>query len=171
MDRRKFVNKALFSGAAASLAPTIAVAGQAGKVRIVGISCSPRKGKTTATAVNVALEAAKEVDERIELDDAQVLAVVEKLIKQSRDAIKQFVDAGRQELADKESADVAVWEKYLPEQLSDAEIDALVASALEETGAASMKDMGKVMGVLKPKLQGKADMGQVSAKIKAALSG
>ena len=113
----------------------------------------------------------KEVDERIELDDAQVLAVVEKLIKQSRDAIKQFVDAGRQELADKESADVAVWEKYLPEQLSDAEIDALVASALEETGAASMKDMGKVMGVLKPKLQGKADMGQVSAKIKAALSG
>ncbi len=113
----------------------------------------------------------KEVDERIELDDAQVLAVDEKLIKQSRDAIKQFVDAGRQELADKESADVAVWEKYLPEQLSDAEIDALVASALEETGAASMKDMGKVMGVLKPKLQGKADMGQVSAKIKAALSG
>jgi uncharacterized protein YqeY len=113
----------------------------------------------------------KEVDERIELDDAQVLAVVEKLVKQSRDAIGQFQDAGRQELADKELADVAVWQKYLPEQLSDEEIDALVTDALEQTGANSMKDMGKVMGVLKPKLQGKADMGQVSARIKAALSG
>jgi uncharacterized protein YqeY len=113
----------------------------------------------------------KEVDERIELDDAQVLAVVEKLVKQSRDAIGQFQDAGRQELADKELADVAVWQKYLPEPLSDEEIDALVTDALEQTGANSMKDMGKVMGVLKPKLQGKADMGQVSARIKAALSG
>ena len=113
----------------------------------------------------------KEVDERIELDDAQVLAVLEKLVKQSRDAIGQFEQAGRQELADKELADVSVWEKYLPEQLGEAEIDALVASALKETGATSMKDMGKVMGVLKPKLQGKADMGQVSARIKAGLSG
>ena len=113
----------------------------------------------------------KEVDERIELDDAQVLAVVEKLVKQSRDAISQFEQAGRQELADKELADVAVWEKYLPEQLGDEEIDALVKAALEQTGASSMKDMGKVMGLLKPKLQGKADMGKVSARIKAALSG
>ena len=113
----------------------------------------------------------KEVDERIELDDAQVLAVVEKLVKQSRDAIGQFEQAGRQELADKELADVAVWEKYLPEQLSDEEIDALVKEALAQSGASSMKDMGKVMGMLKPKLQGKADMGKVSARIKAALSG
>jgi uncharacterized protein YqeY len=113
----------------------------------------------------------KEVDERITLDDAQVLAVVEKLIKQSRDAIKQFNEAGRTELAEKESADVAVWEKYLPEQLSDAEIDALVKEALEQSGASEMKDMGKVMGILKPRLQGRADMGQVSARIKAALSG
>ena len=113
----------------------------------------------------------KEVDERIELDDAQVLAVVEKLVKQSRDAISQFQDAGRDELAQKELADIAVWEKYLPEQLGEAEIDALVSEALEQAGASSMKDMGKVMGMLKPKLQGKADMGQVSAKIKAALSG
>ena len=113
----------------------------------------------------------KEVDERITLDDAQVLAVVEKLIKQSRDAIKQFNEAGRTELAEKESADVAVWEKYLPEQLSDAEIDALVQEALEQSGASEMKDMGKVMGILKPRLQGRADMGQVSARIKAALSG
>jgi uncharacterized protein YqeY len=113
----------------------------------------------------------REVDERIELDDAQVLAVVEKLVKQSRDAISQFEQAGRQELADKELADVAVWEKYLPEQLGDEEIDALVKEALEQSGASSMKDMGTVMGILKPKLQGKADMGKVSARIKAALSG
>jgi len=113
----------------------------------------------------------KEVDERITLDDTQTLVVVEKLIKQSRDAESQFRDAGRAELADKELADIAVWEKYLPEQLNADEVDAMVAEALKESGAASMKDMGKVMGILKPKLQGQADMGQVSAKIKAALSG
>lgn len=113
----------------------------------------------------------KEVDERITLDDAQTMAITEKLIKQSRDALSQFQEAGRTELADKELADIAVWEKYLPEQLSSAEVDALVAAALKETGAASLKDMGKVMGILKPKLQGRADMGQVGAKIKAALSG
>ncbi len=112
----------------------------------------------------------KEVDERITLDDAQTLAVTEKLIKQSRDAESQFRDAGRAELVDKEQADIAVWEKYLPAQLGEAEVDAMVAAALEESGAASMKDMGKVMGILKPKLQGQADMGKVSAKIKAALS-
>ena len=112
----------------------------------------------------------KEIDERITLDDAQTLAVVEKLIKQSRDAESQFQDAGRAELVAKEQADIAVWEKYLPEQLSEAEVDTMVAAALKESGAASMKDMGKVMGILKPKLQGQADMGKVSAKIKAALS-
>ncbi len=113
----------------------------------------------------------KEVDERITLDDTQTLAVTEKLIKQSRDALSQFQDAGRTELADKELADIKVWEKYLPEQLSGDEVDTMVADALKETGAASIKDMGKVMAILKPKLQGRADMGQVSAKIKAALSG
>lgn len=113
----------------------------------------------------------KEVDERITLDDTQTLAVTEKLIKQSRDALSQFQDAGRTELADKELADIAVWEKYLPEQLSGDEIDTMVAEILKETGAASIKDMGKVMAILKPKLQGRADMGQVSAKIKAALTG
>ncbi|MFV2035098.1 MAG: GatB/YqeY domain-containing protein [Halocynthiibacter sp.] len=112
----------------------------------------------------------KEVDERITLDDAQTLAVAEKLIKQSRDAESQFRNAGRTELADKELADIAVWDKYLPAQLDEAAVDVMVAAALEETGAASMKDMGKVMGILKPKLQGQADMGKVSAKIKAALS-
>lgn len=113
----------------------------------------------------------KEVDERITLDDTQTLAAVEKIIKQSRDALSQFQDAGRTDLADKELADIAVWEKYLPEQLSSDDVDAMVADALKETGAASIKDMGKVMAVLKPKLQGRADMGQVSTKIKAALSG
>ncbi|MEE8387637.1 MAG: GatB/YqeY domain-containing protein [Acidiferrobacterales bacterium] len=113
----------------------------------------------------------KEVDERITLDDTQTITVAEKLIKQSRDALSQFQDAGRTELADKELADIAVWEKYLPEQLSGDEIDTLVTAALKETGAASIRDMGKVMGILKPKLQGRADMGQVGAKIKAALSG
>jgi len=113
----------------------------------------------------------KEVDERIQLDDAQVIAVAEKLIKQSRDAIVQYEKAGRQELVDKEQADIDIWQSFLPEQLSDAEIDELVAAAISETSASTMKDMGKVMGVLKPKLAGRADMGQVSAKIKAGLGG
>ncbi len=113
----------------------------------------------------------KEVDERITLNDVQTTVVTEKLIKQGRDALSQFQDAGRTELADKELADIAVWEKYLPEQLSSDEVDTLVAAALKETGAASIKDMGKVMAILKPELQGRADMGQVSGKIKAALSG
>jgi uncharacterized protein YqeY len=124
---------------------------------------------TTIRMLQAAIQR-KEVDERITLDDTQVLAVIEKLIKQSRDAISQFEQAGRQELADKEKADIDVWQSYLPEQLSEAEIEELVADAISETGAASMKDMGKVMGVLKPKLQGRADMGQVSAKIKAGLA-
>jgi len=113
----------------------------------------------------------KEVDERIQLNDDQVIAVAEKLIKQSRDAISQYEKAGRQELVDKEQADIDIWQSFLPEQLSDAEIDELVAGAINETGASTMKDMGKVMGVLKPKLAGRADMGQVSAKIKAGLGG
>lgn len=112
----------------------------------------------------------KEIDERITLDDAQVIAIVEKLIKQSKDAIAQFQQAGRQDLVDRESADITVWQQYMPERLGEAEIDKLVAAAVSEAGAASIKDMGKVMALLKPKLQGQADMGQVSAKVKAALS-
>jgi len=131
------------------------------------------KEQTRLTTIRM-LQAAiqrKEVDERIQLDDAQVIAVAEKLVKQSRDAITQYEKAGRQELVDKEQADIDVWQSFLPEQLSAAEIEAMVAAAISETGAASMKDMGKVMGVLKPKLAGRADMGQVSAKIKAGLGG
>jgi hypothetical protein len=111
----------------------------------------------------------REVDERIQLDDTQVIAVIEKLVKQGRESIEQYVKGGRQELADKESGEIAVFQAYLPQQLSEAEIDQLVAEAIAATGASSIKDMGKVMGALKPKLQGRADMGQVGSKIKAKL--
>jgi uncharacterized protein len=111
----------------------------------------------------------REVDERIQLDDAQVIAVIEKLVKQGRESIEQYIKGGRQELADKESGEIAVFQAYLPQQLSEAEIDQLVAEAIAATGASSIKDMGKVMGVLKPKLQGRADMGLVGSKIKAKL--
>ena len=113
----------------------------------------------------------REVDERIELDDSQVLAVVEKLVKQGRDSISQFEQGGRDDLADTERQDVAVLTEYLPEQLSDEEVASHIRQAIEKTGAASMKDMGKVMGMLKPALQGRADMGAVSGKIKALLQG
>ena len=113
----------------------------------------------------------REVDERITLDDEQIMAVVEKLIKQSRDAVAQFTKGGREDLVDKENNDITVWQAYLPEPLDEAEVEKLINDAIAQTGASSMKDMGKVMGALKPKLQGRADMGQVSARIKAALSG
>ena len=112
----------------------------------------------------------REVDERIELDDTAVLAVIEKMIKQRRESVKQYLEGGRQELADQENAEIALLEPYLPAQLSAEEIVAAVEAAIVETGAAEIKDMGKVMGVLKPRLQGKADMGQVSAQVKAQLS-
>ncbi len=112
----------------------------------------------------------REVDTRTTLDDPDIISVVEKLIKQSRDAAQQFIDGARQDLADKENREIAVWEAYMPAQLTDDELDALIADALAQSGAASMKEMGKVMGVLKPQLQGRADMGQVSAKVKAKLS-
>lgn len=113
----------------------------------------------------------REVDERVTLDDTQVLAVIDKLVKQSREAVEQFSKGARQDLVDKESRDIAIWQVYLPQALSVAEIDTLVTQAISETGAASVKDMGKVMNALKPKLQGRADMSQVSAKIKAQLGG
>lgn len=112
----------------------------------------------------------REVDERITLDDDGVLAIVEKIIKQSHDAAEQFTQGNRPELAEKEMADIAVWQQYLPEQLDEAEVDAMIDQAISDTGAQSMKEMGKVMGQLKPKLQGKTDMGAVSAKIKARLA-
>jgi uncharacterized protein YqeY len=111
----------------------------------------------------------REVDERITLDDSQVMAATEKLIKQSRESIEQYEKGARADLAAKERADIAVWQAYLPQPLTDAEIDTLIADAIAATSAASIKDMGKVMGTLKPKLQGRADMGQVGAKIKSRL--
>jgi hypothetical protein len=113
----------------------------------------------------------REVDERITLDDSQVLAVVEKSIRQSREAVEQFQKGNRPDLAEKEGRDIAVWSGYLPAQASDAEVDQFIAEAIAATGAASIKDMGKVVGILKGKLQGKADMGKVSAKVKAKLGG
>lgn len=111
-----------------------------------------------------------EVDERKELDDAEVLAVLDKMAKQRRESIKQFREGGREDLAAVEEAEITVIQTWLPEQLSDDEINALVAEAISATGAEGMKDMGKVMGLLKPKLQGRADMGAVSGKIKAQLN-
>jgi hypothetical protein len=113
----------------------------------------------------------REVDERITLDDTQVLSVVEKTVRQSRDAVEQFLKGNRPDLADKENRDIAFWEVYLPAQASDDEVAKLVREAIAATGAASIKDMGKVVGMLKPKLQGRADMGKVSALVKAQLAG
>jgi len=113
----------------------------------------------------------REVDERIELDDAQVLSVLEKMIKQRRESIAQFEQAGRKDLADAEKAELAVLSAYLPQQLGDAELDQAVAAAVAESGAAGVKDMGKVMALLKPRLAGKADMGKVSSLVKTRLSG
>lgn len=113
----------------------------------------------------------KEVDERVELDDTAVLAILEKLIKQRKDSISQFAKAGRQDLVDAEAAEIAVLSAYLPAQLSEAEIAAAIDAAIAGTGAAGPKDMGKLMGVLKPQLAGKADMGKVSAQVKTKLGG
>jgi uncharacterized protein len=111
----------------------------------------------------------REVDERITLDDAQVLAVIEKMIKQRKESIAQFEQGGRADLAAKERAEIDLLQAYLPAQLSEAEVDALIKEAIASTGAASIKDMGKVMGVVKSKAAGRADMGAISARIKAAL--
>ncbi|MEJ2465497.1 MAG: GatB/YqeY domain-containing protein [Candidatus Thiodiazotropha sp.] len=125
---------------------------------------------TTLRLITAAIKQ-REVDERIELDDEQVLAVLEKMLKQRRDSITQYEGAGRQELADQEKSEVAIIETYMPEGLSDEEIAAMVDAAVSESGAASVRDMGKVMGLLKPKMQGRADMGQVSGLVKQKLSG
>jgi uncharacterized protein len=121
--------------------------------------------------IRLALAAIKqrEVDERISLDDGQVLVVLEKMIKQRREAITQFHSGGRPDLVAKESAEIAVLQGYLPAQLSEAEIDALIAKAIAATGAATIKDMGKVMALVKPQAQGRADMGALSARIKQKL--
>jgi uncharacterized protein YqeY len=128
--------------------------------------------KERLAAVRLLLAAIKqrEVDERITLDDGQVLAVIEKMIKQRRESITQFETGGRSDLAAKENAEIGVLQGYLPAQLTPAEVDALIAEAIAATGAASVKDMGKVMGFVKPKAQGRTDMGALSARIKQKLN-
>ncbi|MBL7250401.1 GatB/YqeY domain-containing protein [Alloalcanivorax marinus] len=111
-----------------------------------------------------------EVDERIELDDARVLALLDKQIKQRKDAASQYRDANRADLAEVEEAEIAVLQEFLPTQLDETEIQALIEQAIAQTGASGMQDMGKVMGVLKPRLQGRADIGAVSGKVKQRLA-
>ena len=111
----------------------------------------------------------REVDERIVLDDAQVIAVLEKMVKQRKESVVQFEKGGRSDLAQKERAEIELLQSYLPAQLSETELDALIRDAIAATGATSMKDMGKVMGVVKGKAAGRADMSAVSARIKTAL--
>ena len=113
----------------------------------------------------------REVDERIELDDTQVLTVLEKMLKQRKDSVTQYAAAGREDLADVERAEMVIIEAYLPAKLSGAEIEALIDAAIAETGASSARDMGKVVALVKNKAAGRADMGQVSARIKARLGG
>lgn len=112
----------------------------------------------------------REVDERITLDDAATISIVEKMIKQRRESIKQYQTGNRPELAEKEQAEIDILEDYMPQALSQAEIDAAIEKAIESAGASTMKDMGKVMGLLKSELQGRADMSAVSANIKARLT-
>ena len=130
------------------------------------------KDKERLGVIRLALAAIKqrEVDERIELDDTQVLAVLDKMLKQRKDSISQFDAAGRQDLVDKETFEVSVLQEYLPTALSEQEIEVLVKTVIAEVGAKSMQDMGAVMAKLKPQTQGRADMSMVSQKVKAALS-
>lgn len=131
-----------------------------------------RAGEKDRLAVLRMLSAAikqREVDERIEMDDTQTLVVVEKMIKQRRESIRQYEEGGRPDLAEKEQAEIAILTNYMPAQLPEADIEKMIDEAIAETGATEMKDMGKVMGILKPKLQGRADMGDVSKRIKARL--
>jgi uncharacterized protein YqeY len=113
----------------------------------------------------------REVDERIALDDSQVLSVIEKMIKQRKESLVQFQTGNRPDLADKESAEITLLQSYMPAQLGDADLDQMISDAIATTGAASIKDMGKVMGIIKSKAQGRADMAAVGAKIKAKLGG
>ena len=145
------------------------------KSQVVEDMKTAMRAKDTArlSTIRMLLAAIKqrEVDERIELTDADVLAIIEKMIKQRRDSIVQFEAGKRDDLVATERAEIDVLAAYLPERLGDAEIDALIADAIASTGAAGMAGMGKVMAAIKPKVAGRADMGDVSARIKAKLAG
>ncbi len=135
-------------------------------------SAMKAKDRQALKAVRMILEAIKkkEIDERIELDDAQVMTVIQKMVKQRKDSISQFSDAGRTDLVEIEEAELEIINNYMPEQLSDEEVALVVDKAINDSGANSMKDMGKLMGMLKSQLQGKADMSLVSQLIKSKLS-
>ena len=130
------------------------------------------KDKSALKAIRMILGAIKqkEIDDQIELDDAQVLVVIQKMVKQRKDSISQFADASRTDLVEVEESELVIINNYMPEQLSDDEVDAAVTKAIADSGADSMKDIGKLMGILKGQLDGKADMGAVSQLIKAKLS-
>ena len=127
--------------------------------------------KDRLKVVRLILSAIKqqEVDQRVELDDAAVLSIINKMVKQRRDSISQFRSGNRNDLADAEESEIEVLETYLPEQLSDTEIESIVEDAISTTGATSMRDMGKVMGIVKQKAEGRADLGAISGKVKARL--
>jgi uncharacterized protein YqeY len=129
------------------------------------------QGRLDALRLLLSAVKQREVDERITLDDAAVLGVIDKMLKQRKDSIAQFEKAARQDLIDKEKFEISVLEAYLPQQLSPAEIDAIIAEAVASTGAKGAADMGKVMGIVKPRLAGRADMGRVSGLVKAKLAG
>ena len=135
-------------------------------------SAMKAKDKQALKAVRMILEAIKkkEIDERIELDDAQVMTVIQKMVKQRKDSISQFSDAGRTDLVEIEEAELEIINNYMSEQLSDEEVALVVDKSINDSGANSMKDMGKLMGMLKVQLQGKADMSLVSQLIKSRLS-
>ena len=145
------------------------------KARISDDMKTAMKAKEAAklAAIRLLLAAIKqkEVDERVELDDAAVAAVIEKLVKQRKDSVTQYEAANRQDLADVEKAEIAILAAYLPEKMSSEEVAAAVAAAVAQTGAKGPADMGKLMGALKPQLAGKADMAEVSKLVKAALAG
>lgn len=128
------------------------------------------KARLSVLRMTTAAIKQREVDSRSELDDAGVLSVLDKMIKQRRESVDHYRSAGRQDLVDKESFEIGVLEEYLPAPLSDAELDAMIGAAIEQTGASSMKEMGAVMAQLRPQIQGRADMGAVSARVKQRLS-
>ena len=130
------------------------------------------KDKDRLGTIRLILAAVKqrEVDERIDLDDAAIITILDRMAKQRRESISQFQNAGRTDLADKEEFELAVIQSYLPAALSDAELDQLIEAAMTESGASSIRDMGKVMALIKPKAQGRADMTALSARVKARLS-
>jgi uncharacterized protein len=134
-------------------------------------SAMKARDKERLKVVRLMLAAIKqiEIDKRIELDDAAVLSVLDKMVKQRRDSVEQFLNGDRKDLADIEQAEIVVLDTYLPERLSDAELDALIDEAISTSGAESIRDMGKVMGQIKSKAAGRADMGAVGAKVKARL--